>query len=107
MFSPDGKTALSGGADSNLILWDVASGQDIRRLRSQNSTVNAVAFSPDGRTALSGSEDSALTLWDLATGQVLRRFTGHTGAVSAVGFGRDGKTAAVGLAGPHADSMGH
>jgi WD40 repeat protein len=98
-FSPDGKTALSGSVDTTLILWDVATGKEIRPLKGHTQEVRAVVFSPDGKTALSGSVDKTLILWDVATGkEILPPFVGHDGAVNAVAFSPDGKTALSGSA---------
>jgi hypothetical protein len=60
--SPDGRRALSGGRDGRMILWDLASGQEIRRFDAQSSALTSVAFSPDGRTALSGLGDNTVIL---------------------------------------------
>ena len=79
--SPDGRIALSGGADSTLKLWDVASGKELRTLRGHTDAVWSVAFLPDGRTALSGSCDGTLKLWNLATGKELGTLRGHNLAV--------------------------
>jgi len=62
-FSPDGRTALSGSADTSLILWDIATGQPIRRFEGHSGAVRDVAFNPDGHTALSGSVDTTMRLW--------------------------------------------
>lgn len=46
-FSPDGKTlATAGGTDEQVILWNAATGKEIRRFRGE--LAKAVAFSPDG-----------------------------------------------------------
>ncbi len=95
-FSPDGKTALSASADQTLILWDVASGNNIRRFIGHASGVVGVAFSPDGRTALSGADDGTMILWDVASGEAIRRFQGHTATVTGVRFSADGKVALSG-----------
>ena len=95
-FSPNGRTALSGGSDNSLKLWDIATGSVIRTFQGHTNSVNSVAFAPDGRTALSGSDDNTLRLWDIATGSVIRTFQGHTNSVQSVAFSPDGQTALSG-----------
>lgn len=91
-FSPDGRTALSGGHDKFLILWDVEMGQEIRRFVGHTGAVNQVQFSPDGRFALSAGLDNLIILWDIETGLMLRRCTGHVGGVMGIAFAPDGHT---------------
>jgi WD40 repeat protein len=65
-FSPDGRTALSGGSDNKLMLWDIASGRELRSLTGHKEVVKSVAISPDGRFALSGGWDDTVKLWDIS-----------------------------------------
>jgi hypothetical protein len=95
-FAPDGRTALSGGGDKRLKLWDVAAGQAIRTFTGHSGSILSVAFAPDGRTALSGSNDDTLKLWDVAAGREIRTFTGHSGSINSVAFAPDGRTALSG-----------
>jgi len=95
-FSPDGRTALSGGAVYTLNLWDIATGAVIRTFSGHSLKVASVTFSPDGRTALSGSRDDTLKLWNIATGVVIRTFVGHSDGVNSVAFSPDGRTALSG-----------
>jgi WD40 repeat protein/serine/threonine protein kinase len=95
-FSSDGRTAAAGGSNSQIVLWDVATGLPVRTLTGHTHSVRSVAFSPDGRNLLSGSSDSLLKLWDVKTGKVIRSFTGHTMPVNNVAFSPDGKTAVSG-----------
>ena len=79
-FSPDGRTALVGtlqwgaawGGEEcagELILWDLATGQEIRRFEPTPSVLD-VSISPDGRQAVTGvSNCGNATLWDVETGQ--------------------------------------
>ena len=67
--------AMKDGDDS-MILWDINTGEAIRRFESDTGNVYGVDFSPDGITALSGSED-ILILWNIETGEEIRRFEGH------------------------------
>jgi len=72
VFSPDGKTALSGSDDFTLKLWDINTGKVIRSFEGHTGGIYSVAFSPDGKTVLSGSDDKTLKLWDISTGKVIR-----------------------------------
>jgi len=56
---PDGRTALTAGDDGTVILWDITTGQAIRRF-ANDLPVNALALAPDGHTALLGLGASAL-----------------------------------------------
>ncbi len=92
-YSPDGRTALSGGADLKVIHWDVKTGEILHTFEGHTADVYAVAFSPDSKLALSGAADKTLILWDLTSGTLIRRFTGHTLDIVTVRFSPDGKTA--------------
>jgi len=63
-FSPDGMTLASGDRDGMVILWDTASGEQLRALDGHMDWVSSVAFSPDGLTLASGSyRDGTIVLW--------------------------------------------
>ncbi|MGE3853053.1 MAG: WD40 repeat domain-containing protein, partial [Planctomycetota bacterium] len=62
--SNDGGRVLSGGDDSMLVLWDMATGRDIMMLtRAHVTPIRTIALSFDGHRAISASED-ACKLWD-------------------------------------------
>ncbi len=97
--SPDGRL-LAIGNDRHtlpldkcfLVLKDLATGQDIRRLDKLPTDVSRIAFSPDGRMlAWSGRWDPTIYLMETATGRERRRFAGHLGWVLSLAFSADGE----------------
>ena len=94
-FSPDGQTLASGGKDTTIKLWDVATGKRKATLEG-HAGWGSVAFSPNGNIIASGSSDNTVKLWDVATGTLKSTLEGHTGWVGSVAFSPNGKTIASG-----------
>jgi hypothetical protein len=94
VFSPDDRYVLAcspgerGSARVSVLLWDVASGKELRRFPTD---AIGVALSPDSRdVAISGS-DSSVSLRDIQTGQEIRSFRGGARSlIRKTAFSRDG-----------------
>ncbi len=88
--SPDGRKAVSGGADNTLRLWDTKMGKEIRRFEGHAGRIWTVAFSPDGRSVASAGFDATIRIWDLASGRE-KRLAGHKDYVRSLVFSPTGQ----------------
>jgi RNA polymerase sigma factor (sigma-70 family) len=108
-FSPDGKLLATASPDHQtpvIQLWDLATGQELRRLHGHKAMVFRLAFSPDGKTLASGGmgvllglkagneefEVNTLRLWDVTTGKLRFQFGDPRAYVYTLAFTPDGKT---------------
>jgi WD40 repeat protein len=67
---------LSASFDRTLKLWNIATGEEIRKFQGHTDRVGSVAFSPDGSMAISASNDDTIRLWDVDTGmEIIRMFS--------------------------------
>jgi WD40 repeat protein len=103
--SADGRLLATGkdhgwhlGKEVPILLWDLATGMQVRRLRGHQDGLSSLAFSPDGTTLASLGGDHTLRRWDLRSGEELGHPAGHQNAVTSVAFSPDGKLLASGSA---------
>jgi hypothetical protein len=94
-FSPGGKTLASAGQDRTILLWDVATGNEVRRLQGHLDWIVGLTFTPDGKTLLSASWDGTVRRWDVATGKEREPVGDRLGRVVAFALAPDGITLAV------------
>ena len=90
-FSPDGKFVAFGGQMNYVVLYDMATGKQAKRLTGLPYAVSSLAFSPDSRLLVSGDWDSGTVhVFEVATGQEFRKFAGHQGRAFNMAFSSDG-----------------
>jgi RNA polymerase sigma factor (sigma-70 family) len=66
-FSPDGRMlAANNPRAPSILLWEVATWQERRRLFGDRGGVVSLCFSPDGRRLASGSKDGTALVWDVS-----------------------------------------
>ena len=64
-FSPDGTLLASGGRDTDIRLWNIATHKQIHAFTGHNAGVHSVDFSPDGTFLTSASSDDTVRVWSL------------------------------------------
>jgi WD40 repeat protein/tRNA A-37 threonylcarbamoyl transferase component Bud32 len=105
LFSPDGRTLVSTGADGAVTLWDVDTLTIREALRGHSEAAWQPVFSPDGKTLYTTSNDGTAIAWDMTQkrrfGQQFR-FARGQGVLGwpyeyVAKFSPDGRLIAVGL----------
>jgi WD40 repeat protein len=61
-----GSRGLTGHKDGNVVLWDMTSGEELKRLKLRDAAVTAVAISPDGQHGLAALADRCVYLFRLS-----------------------------------------
>jgi WD40 repeat protein len=90
VFSPDGLT-LADVTGPHVTLYDVATGQEMRRLRIElKQGQAAMAFDPSGRL-LTLASGRALAVWDVAAGQEVATLRQNKKYFLGVAFTADGR----------------
>jgi|SRR5579884_14024 len=96
-FAPNGKWVAVGGQEAVVILYDLGTGKEFKRLTGLPGATSALAFSADSRTlAWGGWYGGPVVLWEIATNQQRRCFSGHLGRIHSLVFSPSGKFLASG-----------
>jgi eukaryotic-like serine/threonine-protein kinase len=85
-FSRDGKLVATTAATGDIVLWDMTTEEELRRMTPYRSEVTSMAFSPDGKQLLEGREDYLARSWEVQTGKKLITFRGHSGRICSVAY---------------------
>jgi RNA polymerase sigma factor (sigma-70 family) len=90
--SPDGTRIVYGSQMGYVRLFDVTTGEELRRYDKLRITLGGFAFSPDGRTlARAGGGDRSIHLVELATGKERHCLAGHFENTEHLRFSPDGR----------------
>jgi WD40 repeat protein len=95
VWSPDGLSLRTSGADMTLRDWSIASPKEKASLTGHALQVYSVVFSPDGETLASASADKTVRLWDLKTNKAIKTLVTLTAPVYGLAFSTDGTQIAV------------
>ncbi|RZB40011.1 WD40 domain containing protein [Asbolus verrucosus] len=85
-FTPDGMNLFTASTDHTLGLWDLPTGQRIKKYKGHTTFVNSVQGARRGpQLMVSGSDDTTIKLWDTRKKQAITTFNSNY-QVTAVEF---------------------
>lgn len=98
-FSPDGRLFAVASFESDIVVFDTATGNEQRRIHSHRITLS-LAFSPDSKRLAAGDSDGCICFWDASTGNLIAptpdpallpyRLRFEPDGESVLGFSQDG-----------------
>ncbi|MGW1373031.1 protein kinase domain-containing protein [Streptomyces sp. NPDC002446] len=92
--SADGSHLLTGDDTGAIQLWEVATGERLRRFEKEpGHTPATLRFTADGRFALSVGRDFTIRAWDVGTGRCLRVLGEHRQPVDDLVVASDSRRA--------------
>ena len=77
-------------SQTQITIWDLASGRPVQAFSGINIRVDTIAFSPDGKLLACGGASNMITLWNVATGKPSSAFSGKADLVNVIQFSADG-----------------
>ena len=97
-YTKDGKYIASTCFTTHeIILWNAANLEEIRRFTGHTDLIKCLSFSMSGKTLVSGSKDETIRYWDVETGECIEYVDGFNSTVSSVCFNSDITKLLVGL----------
>jgi WD40 repeat protein len=64
-FTPDGKTLIAADDRTNVFIWDVATGKELRKFNAHRGRIFSISTTADGTMFATASEDCTVMLWRL------------------------------------------
>jgi WD40 repeat protein len=106
IYSPDAQL-LAAWNNSEIKLWNTATGEEVRKLKDFKGRLGGVGFSPDGRTLAAAitkftlkknqaDYKSEVRTWDIATGKPRQVIPVTTQSVSSLAFALNGQQVLIG-----------
>ena len=94
-FSRNAKLLLAGGGQGaktgKVVVWDVASGEQVITVGAEQDTVIAADISPDQSLVAVGGPSRLVKIYSTKDGEVLHKIKKHTDWVTAVAFSPNGE----------------
>jgi WD40 repeat protein len=90
LIDPTRRFLISGAEDRQIILWDIKSGKQIKKL-DNGSIIHSFALGTDGKSLYVACAETGIKVYTIGVWTIARTFTGHTDIVNSIAISPDGK----------------
>ena len=80
---------VGGCWDGTIQIWDLKTGELIRKFLGHTAAVNSVAISSVNKKIVSGCDDHTIKIWEFESGKLLNTLVGHDDRVRSVAISSD------------------
>lgn len=91
VLAQSGKYIVSGSSDKTIRIWDLESGDCIRKFVGHNATVKSIVVVPKRKRVVSGALDGSICIWDIESGKCLQTLKEHQASINTVAVTPDNK----------------
>ena len=95
IFSPDGKSILTGSQDGTTQVWDIASKKSVT-IPHTEAIVTTLAYAPNGKSFAIGSNDGQVIYWDSVGASPVLFPKSTTSAIYSIAFSPEGQSLVFG-----------
>lgn len=93
VISPDGRYIAYSYDEKDIVIWDVLSRQELKKLQGHDDSITSIRFSPDGNFLASSARDKTVIVWDFLAGSIVHRL--YVNDICGITFLDVGKTLAT------------
>lgn len=85
-FAPNRTQLASGSSDRSIIIWDLASGKQMRQIKGNFPFLYTVAYCKRGSQLAFGGLDGYIYIYDIYSDSLVQKIAAHTSYVTTILF---------------------
>ena len=92
LFLPDGRRIAAGDRNGDVHIWDINSGELLKKLLGKIGYITSLDSSKNGMYILSGSSEKIIQMWAVEIEILINTYNNNIDPISKVAFSPDGRT---------------